>query len=564
MSSGTVARRIARLADPPRLRLAVALVTGILAVAAAIGLMAASGYLISAAALQPPILTLSVAIVAVRFFGVSRGVLRYVERLVSHDATLRSLVRLRVAVYERLEPLVPGDLGTLRVGDLLERFVQDVDQLQNLTLRAYGPMAVAVGASALAIGTAVIVDPASGAVLAVGLALAGIAVPLLHRRLTRAASAHEAPARGRLAADLLEALTAAPDLAAFGRSGAAATRVASAGDDLDRTRRRGALTTAVSEGLLAALTLATATVVLLVASRSVDGGLLDGVYLALLVFLALAAFEAVRPLPTALEQVDLCAAAGGRILDVIDRTPRVVDPAQPALVVDPGAIVLEDVRYRYEEAGPWILNGVSLRLDRGQVIALVGPSGTGKTTLAELLVRFRDPADGRILLGDHDLRALDQEAVRSWIGLAGQEAHLFPASIRENLLIAAPEADDDALFTALDDAGIGGWARTLPDGLGTIIREHGANISGGQRQRIALARAILAGWRFLVLDEPTAHLDETTADAVLGEVLATARRHGLGILLITHRKIDRGLVDRIVELREGRLRDIADVRIEAQ
>ena len=558
MSGTSTTRRIARLANPPRLRLAVALVAGVLAIGSAIGLMAASGYLISAAALQPPILTLSVVIVAVRFFGVSRGVFRYLERLISHDATLRSLVRLRVALYERLEPLVPADLGTFRVGDLLERFVQDIDQLQNLTLRAYGPIAIAVGASALAIGTAAVVDPLSGAALAVGLAVAGIGVPLLHRRLTRAASRREAPARGRLAADLVEALTAAPDLAAYGRTTATVGAVASAGDDLDRLRRRGALTTALSEGLMTSLTLITATIVLLVAARDVENGLLDGVFLALLVFLALAAFEALRPLPTALEQVGLCDAAATRVLDVVDRTPHVVDPAQPATVTDPTSIDLVDVRYRYEEVGPWILDGVSLHIGRGETIALVGPSGTGKTTLAELLMRFRDPTEGAILLGGHDLRTLDQETVRSWVGLAGQEAHLFPTSIRENLRIAAPDADDDALFAALDDAGIGGWVQDLPDGLDTQIREQGTNISGGQRQRIALARAILADWRFLVLDEPTAHLDEATADIVLRDLLTAARQRGLGVVLITHRRVERTLVDRVVELRDGRLRDVAD------
>lgn len=558
MSGTSTTRRIARLANPPRLRLAVALVAGVLAIGSAIGLMAASGYLISAAALQPPILTLSVVIVAVRFFGVSRGVFRYLERLISHDATLRSLVRLRVALYERLEPLVPADLGTFRVGDLLERFVQDIDQLQNLTLRAYGPIAIAVGASALAIGTAAVVDPLSGAALAVGLAVAGIGVPLLHRRLTRAASRREAPARGRLAADLVEALTAAPDLAAYGRTTATVGAVASAGDDLDRLRRRGALTTALTEGLMTSLTLITATIVLLVAARDVENGLLDGVFLALLVFLALAAFEALRPLPTALEQVGLCDAAATRVLDVVDRTPHVVDPAQPATVTDPTSIDLVDVRYRYEEVGPWILDGVSLHIGRGETIALVGPSGTGKTTLAELLMRFRDPTEGAILLGGHDLRTLDQETVRSWVGLAGQEAHLFPTSIRENLRIAAPDADDDALFAALDDAGIGGWVQDLPDGLDTQIREQGTNISGGQRQRIALARAILADWRFLVLDEPTAHLDEATADIVLRDLLTAARQRGLGVVLITHRRVERTLVDRVVELRDGRLRDVAD------
>lgn len=552
----TPLRRVVALADPPRLRFALAIVAGIAAIGASIGLMAASGYLISAAALQPPIMTLSVAIVAVRFFGVSRGVFRYVERLVSHDATLRSLVRLRVALFARIEPLVPGDLGNVRVGDLLERFVQDVDALQNLSLRAAGPIVIGAGAGLLAVGTAAIVDPRAALVLLLGLLLAGIGVPLLHHRLTQAAAAREAPARGRLSADLLEALRAAPDLAAFGRSRETAERIDEATAAVDRARRRTALTAALSDALQTTLTLLTAIAVLVVVTPQVGSGVVDGVYLALLVFLALAAFEAVRPLPVAVEQVTASRAAAERVLDIAERTPSVRDPADPQPLAGTDRLELDHVRFRYHADTPWILEDASLTLAPGEVVALVGPSGVGKTTIAELLVRFRDPDAGAVALGDRDLRDLRQETVRSIVGLAGQEAHLFPTTIRANLALADADADAAAMLSALDAAGAGAWVREQPEGLDTPIREDGANVSGGQRQRIALARALLADWRFVILDEPTAHLDEGTAETVMRDLVAGARSAGLGVLLITHRGMDRSLADRVVELRDGTLRPL--------
>jgi ATP-binding cassette subfamily C protein CydC len=550
-------RRIVALADPPRLRLILAVLAGVAAIGASIGLMAASGYLISAAALQPPILTLSVAIVAVRFFGVSRGIFRYLERLVSHDATLRSLVRLRVALFARIEPLVPGDLGAVRVGDLLERFVQDVDALQNLSLRAVGPIAIGAGAGALAVVTAAVVDARAALVLLVGLLVAGVAVPLLHHRLTQAAATREAPARGRLSADLLEALRAAPDLAAFGRSREAAERIDEAADAVDRARRRTALTAALSDGLQTTVTLLTAVAVLVVVTPQVGAGIVDGVYLALLVFLALAAFEAVRPLPVAVEQVTASRAAAERVLDIAERTPSVLDPTEPQALGGTERLELAHVRFRYQTETPWILEDATLTLTPGEVVALVGPSGVGKTTIAELLVRFRDPDAGVVRLGDRDLRDLPQATVRSIVGLAGQEAYLFPTTIRENLAIADATQDDEGLLAALDAAGAGAWVREQPEGLDTPIREDGANVSGGQRQRIALARALLADWRYVVLDEPTAHLDEGTAETVMRDLIAGARSGGLGVLLITHRGIDRTLADRVVELRGGTLQTLA-------
>jgi ATP-binding cassette subfamily C protein CydC len=452
-------RRVAALSRPHAGRLAVAAVLGALAIGASIGLMATSGYLISRAAQRPPILELSVAIVAVRFFGVSRAVLRYLERLAGHDATLRALGTVRSRLFTRLEPLVPGALPGMRTGDLLSRFVADVDELQNLWLRAAGPMAVAILAGAIGVGVAAFALPEAALVLAAALLAAGAALPALGALAGRAGSAREAPARARLSAELVDALASAPELAAYGAAGTAAGCIDACDRALGHHRRRTALVAACTEGAVTALAGLAVAGVLVVAIPAVSGGRLSGVYLGMLALLVLAAFEAVRPLPAAAVHLAGTAEAARRVLDLTDRTPPVADPAAPLPAPAAGHLVVRGVRVRYDD-GPWVLDGVDLDLAPGRVVALTGPSGAGKTTLANLLVRFRDPDAGSVELDGHDLRDYAQADVRRVVGLSGQEAHLFPTSIRENLRIARPGADDAELWDALRRAHCADWIET--------------------------------------------------------------------------------------------------------
>lgn len=545
--SGTL-RALLGLALAPRSRLALAAVLGALTVAFGVGLMATAGYLISRAAERPAVLSLMVAIVAVRFFGLGRPIIRYLERLASHDLALRVLGRVRTRFYERIEPLAPAQLDTYRKGDLLSRMVADVDALQNLYLRGLGPPVVALLAGALSVGVTGAFLPAAGLVLAAGLLVGGIAVPALAGVLGRRAGRRQATARGELAAELVELIRGAPEVVvAFGGEQVGLARVRAADSSLVKLARRDALATGVGDGLGLVVTGITVSGVLAVAVGASAGGELDRVLIAMLALLALASFEAVTPLAAAARGLSSTLAAGRRILELTGKDAAVRDPAGPFPAPSwPFAVALEGVRAKYPRQRRPALDRVSLRLEPGDRVALVGASGAGKTTVANLLLRFLDPEEGQVTIAERDLRDYRQEDIRRAISVAGQDSHLFSSSIRDNVRLPRPDASDWEIEQALRRARIWDWIDQLPDGLDTLVGEEGRELSGGQRQRIVLARALLADAPVLVLDEPTAHLDPSTATELIRDVFSAARDHTL--LLITHRSEGLELVDRVLKL----------------
>lgn len=531
--------------------LALSVVLGAGAVLASVGLLTTSGYLISRAAQQPEILALSVAIVGVRFFGISRALLRYAERLASHDLAFRTLTDLRARFFARLVPLAPAGIADLGKGELLSRFVGDVDRLQDLYLRALGPPLVAILAAVGAVGVAAIFLPAAALVLALALLVAGVGAPALTRWSARSAGRRQAAARAELGAGLVEIAAGSAEIAAAGRAEDWIARSERAGGQLTALQRRDALSGGLAAGLSTALAAGAVVAVLVVSIPAVADGRLAGVMLAALALLAMAAFEAVAPLGAAATSVDACAAAALRIEAVVDREPAVTDPAQP---VPPGTgdLELASVRFRYGDGDPWLLDGVDLRLRPGRAVALLGPSGAGKSTIAELAVRFRDPEAGSVSLGGVDLRRCDGDDVRATVRLSPQDSYLFTTTLRDNVAIGRTGADDAEVGEALAAVGLGEWLDSLPEGLETEVGEAGARVSGGQRQRIAVARLFLADADFLIFDEPTAHLDPAGAGDLLGRLAGLANR-GPGVLVITHDTDDLGTFDEVLALREGRI-----------
>ena len=544
-------RRMLAEARPLRRRLALSILLGACSIAAGVGLMATAGYLISKSALEPPILSLGVAIGLVQLFGVSRAAFRYFERLVSHDAAFRFLGRLRVSFFERLEPLVPGGLGTARAGDLLSRFVGDVETMQFLFLRALAPPLVALLAYTGVVVAAAIVLPLAAAVLGVGLATAALIAAAASGRATRASARREAPLRAELTSEIVESLAAGPELVAFGRVDWQLEQIGGVDRSLGRLADRHARIAAMGDALVLVASGITLAAVLAVATSAVADGRLGGVWLGMLALLALSSFEAVRPLPLAAQQSGAVASAAERLFELTDHPAPVSEPERPLAIPETGVLRLEDARLRYSPQLPWVLDGASLELRSGRRLALVGESGAGKTTIASVLVRFLELDGGRATLDGRDLSDYACDDVRGLVALADQDAHLFSTTIRENVRFARPGASDEQIAAALRRAGVWDWVSSLPAGLDSYVGETGGQVSGGERRRIALARAFLSGARLLILDEPTAQLDRATAEGILEDLLSGA--DDTGLLVITHDPLMLDRFDEVLRLENGRV-----------
>ncbi|MFD3927908.1 thiol reductant ABC exporter subunit CydD [Streptomyces sp. NPDC058614] len=549
---GGVLARVRAMAAPRRGSLVLALLLGSLALGSAVGLMATSGWLISRASEQPPVMYLMVAVTATRAFGIGRAVFRYTERLVSHDAVLRMLADTRVAVYRRLERLAPAGLRTTRRGDLLSRLVADVDAVQDYWLRWLLPVGAAVLVSAGSVGFTAWLLPEAGAVLAVGLLAAGVGVPLVTGAVARRAERRLAPARGVLATRVADLLTGTAELTVAGALPARTAETRRADSVLTRIASRAATATALGDGLTALVSGLTVAAAALVGAQAVATGRLSGVAMAVVVLTPLAAFEAVLGLPLAVQHRQRVRKSAERVYEVLDAPDPVREPEDPAQApASAFPLVLKGLGARHTGQDRDALAGFDLTLEQGRRVAVVGSSGAGKTTLAQVLLRFLDAGTGSYTLGGVDACEMDGDAVRRLVGLCAQDAHLFDSSVRENLLLARKDATEAELRDALGRARLLDWADGLPDGLDTLIGEHGARLSGGQRQRLALARALLADFPVLVLDEPAEHLDLPTADALTADLVAATE--GRTTLLITHRLAGLEAVDEVIVLAEGRV-----------
>ena len=544
--------RTLAVARPASRRVVIATLLGAAAIVADIGLIGTAAWLISKAAQHPNEAALAVAIVAVQFFGLSRGFFRYKERLVGHDAAFRLLADLRVKVYQRLERLAPSGLPSFRRGDLLARMVQDVDSLQDLVLRVVPPfgMAVIVGVSTIVLLWLML--PAAAVILGVCLVLAATVVPWLTGVLARHRELRFAHARGDLGASMVDLTEGAAELIAFGA--AEAHLVTIRGQDAELTAIASA--SAGTAGIGLALTTVLAGVAcwgcLMVGIPAVLSGRLAGTELAVITLIPLAAFELVVGLPVATQALQRVRQAAARVFEVLDTPVPVPDPEVVVPLPEaPFDIEVRSASVGYPGASSLALKEVDLTLPHGRRVAVVGPSGAGKSTLAAALVGFVQCGSGSITVSGSPVERISGDDLRSVIGLVGQDVHLFDGTLAENLRVGMRDATDDQLRHVLERVGLAAWLNGLPQGLATAVGMRGGRLSGGQRQRLAVARALLADFPVLVLDEPAEHLDPGEADALTSDLLDVSE--GRSLILITHRLAGLESVDEILFMEAGRV-----------
>jgi thiol reductant ABC exporter CydC subunit len=527
---------------------------GILAIGSNVALMAMSAYLVSRAALATNVAELALAVTAVRVLAIGRATFRYLERYATHAATLRILADLRVWLYTAIEPLAPARLATRRSGDLLARIVADVDTLEDFYVRVVVPPIVAAVTAGLASVLLGVFDATLGFVLLAFLLLTGIGLPLAMRRLSRGPATEAVGRRAELNAAAVDTIAGMADLVALDRAEAHRAGLLALGRALDRTGERLALVRGLGTGLGALLTTLCGVAVVAVAVPLVTGGRLDAVYLALLPMAAIAAFEAVQPLPVTVELLDTSRTAAGRLFELVDAPPAVVDPAEPlpapAARPAPG-IRIDGLSFAYAPGARPALDGVSLEIPSGGSLAITGPSGSGKSTLVSLLLRFWEVETGSIRIGGRELRELRADDVRRLIAVVPQRVDLFDATIRDNLALADPDVTDEAMEAACRMAQLHDAIVALPAGFDTRIGEGGGLLSGGERRRLAIARAILRDAPILILDEATADLDTSTERRLVESLRPFLV--GRTTLVISHRPAFAALADGSVRLERGRI-----------
>ncbi|HEY6931871.1 MAG TPA: thiol reductant ABC exporter subunit CydC, partial [Marmoricola sp.] len=525
---------------PARWRQLLGPALAVLASASGVALTATAGWLIVRASEHPPVLVLMVAIIGVRTFGLARPALRYAERLVSHDDALAELAERRAAVYDALVPLAPGRLG--RHGELLGSVVDDVDALVDRRLRVRLPLVTWAGVLALATTTALLLAPPAAAVIALTGLAGGSAAWGCGWWAARRHESSYVGARADLASTVLPCITGARQLVLWQREGAAAAEVARVSDRTAAAATASARGNATGRAL--ALVAAGAGLVAVAAAAGTTAAL-SAPMAALLVLLPLALADVTVPLADAGTLSVRCSAALHR-LDALARTPpAVVEPAVPSPLDTPDRrLALERVTTGWDRRP--VLHDLSMVLPAGARIGVVGPSGCGKSTLAALMLRFLAPQRGRVLLGGVDAAELGGHALRQRVALVPDDPYLFGSTVRENLRLARPDADDEQITGALATAGLRPWLDALPRGLDTMLGDGHASVSGGERARLGIARALLADPDVLVLDEPTAHLDTGTAQQVTDDLLAAS--DGRSLLWITHGRVGLDRMDAVASL----------------
>ena len=538
-------RRIIPLLEVDAKGFALSVLLGSGALGAAIALSATAAWLIARASEHPPVLFLTVAAVSVRLFGVSRAVLRYCQRLASHRVALEGMDSLRQNLYRILSMQRIDTLTSIKRGDLLARTGRDVDDVGDLVVKTFLPVIVA---AVVALGTVIgigLVSPTSGLILALSLLISGAFAPLLSSRAARIAQIDTTEARTQLAAHTLSLVEGASELQVAGRIDDLRSAIAGSESRLVAASNRAARLAALAAGIDRAAMGAAVVAALLIGIPSTNGGLVAPVMLAVLVLTPLASFEGTAELAPAMVQLVRSANAAARIDELLAHDAPV--NAHPVPASTAPTLSARGLAIGWPE-GPVLAERIDLDLEPGRSLALVGPSGIGKTTLALTLAGLIPAKAGTVTIGGTDVWAAERTDLSRLLTVTAEDAHVFASTVLENLRVANGALSEDEAEALLRRAGLEQWIDALPAGVHTPIGSQGTTVSGGERRRLLIARALASPAPLLILDEAGEHLDASTADALIADVLSDAER---GILLISHRLSALENADEIIVLGPG-------------
>jgi ATP-binding cassette subfamily C protein CydC len=530
------------------------IVLALLTTFSTIALLTLSGWFISASAiagLGGDVLLINFMLPAaqIRALAITRTLGRYAERLVTHEATFRVLTEIRVWFFAQLIPLALGRLSESRSGDLLTRMTADIDALDALYLRLLAPALVAaIGITAVTVflyGYSPIISFST----AVLLLIASVVIPLIFNRLGQDSAENSVTLAASLRLRQLELLQGMTDLLANQAYARFSEQFTKNSTRLIETEADNNRLTAISSALTLLLSQLGLLIALILVALGYKDGLLTGADIAIVLFCVLAAFELVQALPQALQMLGKTQATAQRVRQLATLTPTISTANLTKALPECYALSLNEVSFRYSAQSNWVLKNLNLVIPQGSKIGIIGASGSGKTTLLQLLIRAHDPEQGEVLLGDVAINQLNSDELLSCFGVLSQRSQLFAATIKENLLIAKPNATQNELKVAINFAGLTQFIHQLPYGINTWVGESGAKISGGEARRIALARLYLKNPPILLLDEPTEGLDNDTERDVLTALAVFAKHKTL--VMVTHRTVGLELVDVVYKIEHG-------------
>ncbi|MEE9685491.1 cysteine/glutathione ABC transporter ATP-binding protein/permease CydC [Lelliottia amnigena] len=533
--------------------LTLGVVLAILTLLASIGLLTLSGWFLSASAVAgfAGLYSFNYMLPAagVRGTAIARTAGRYFERLVSHDATFRVLQHLRIFTFSKLLPLSPAGLARFRQGDLLNRVVADVDTLDHLYLRVISPL---VGAFVVIVVVTLglcMLDVPLALTLGGIMLLTLLMLPPLFYRAGKATGEKLTRLRGDYRQQLTSWLQGQAELTIFGASRRYRARMESTELSWHEAQRRQSELTALSQALMLLIGGFAVIAMLWMAAGGVGGNTQPGALIALFVFCALAAFEALAPVTGAFQHLGQVIASAVRITQIVEQTPEVQFKEGHSVVPDSVAVQLTEVTFAYEGQTQNALDGINLTVRAGQHVAILGRTGCGKSTLLQLLTRAWDPRQGQILFNTTPLTDFNEQTLRKIVSVVPQRVHLFSATLRDNLLLASPTASDEALCAVLEQVGL--HKLLEDDGLNAWLGEGGRQLSGGELRRLAVARALLHDAPFMLLDEPTEGLDATTESQIL-DLLAQTMKNKT-VLMVTHRLRGLANFDQIIVMDNGQI-----------